>query len=104
MITRDLSRRFTAPEALGFLESFASDLTQEQLQLPEPSQEVPNRVTYEQFDRWKGFTEEFIRNWGHFCEPKLSFQIRLLREICSYPWGYIAIRASSLPAVVSSSA
>ena len=91
MITRDLSRRFTAPEALEFLERFASELTEEQLQLPGPFQ-VQRGISYEQFDRWKGFPEEFIKNWGHFREPKLSFQIWLLRKLCKYHWGYTAVQ------------
>ena len=91
MITRDLSRRFTAREALEFLEGFASELTEEQLQLPEPFL-VRRGICYENYDRWKRVSEEFIKNWGHFREPKLSFQIRLLRKICDYHWGYIAIQ------------
>ncbi|KAF8503080.1 kinase-like domain-containing protein [Gautieria morchelliformis] len=87
MTTRDLSRRLTASQALDFLESFASELTQEQLQLPAPPRETSN-LQYEDYDRWEGLPDKFMKDWGHFREPKPSFQIILVRQICDYAWGY----------------
>ena len=87
MTTRDLNRRFTASQALQFLENFASELTQEQLQSPPPPW-IGMIIPYESFDRWKGLPDKFIKDWGHFRELKPSFQIRLLRQLCDHPWGY----------------
>jgi hypothetical protein len=87
MTTRDISRRFTAGQALEFLENFASELSQEQLQDPAPRWE-PYLPPHDKFDRWSGLPDTFIKEWGHFREPKLTFQIRLLRWICDYEWGY----------------
>ena len=40
----------------------------------------------------EGFPRGIIKNWGHFSELNLSFQIRLLHDICGYHWGYTAIQ------------
>ncbi|KAF8490577.1 hypothetical protein JB92DRAFT_1304338 [Gautieria morchelliformis] len=85
MTTRDISRRFTASQALEFLERFASELTQEQLEFPALPRD-PSYPPYESYDRWTGLSDTFIKDWGHFREPKLTFQFRLLRRICDYEW------------------
>jgi hypothetical protein len=86
MTTRDVSRRFTASQALEFLESFASELTEEKLQLSvlpwDPT------TCFDEYDLWKGLPDTFIKDWGHFREPKPTFQIILLRQLCNYAWGY----------------
>jgi hypothetical protein len=86
MTTRDIIRRFTASQALEF-QSFTSELTQEQLHFPPPAEDRSN-LTYENYDHWTGLPDTFIKEWGHFREPKLTFQVRLLRRICDYEWGY----------------
>jgi hypothetical protein len=91
MTTRDISRRFTATQALEFLESFTSELTQEQLQDPAPPEKLFEH-TYENYDRWTGLPDTFIKEWGHFREPRLTFQIRLLRRICDHDWGYKVVQ------------
>ncbi|KAF8526764.1 hypothetical protein JB92DRAFT_1071880 [Gautieria morchelliformis] len=92
MTTRDISRRFTASQALEFLESFASELTLEQLEFPAPPWN-PTLPPYDKYDRWAGLPDTFIKDWDNFREPKPTFQIRLLRQICDcricdYEWGY----------------
>ena len=69
MTTRDFSCRVTASQALDFLESFASELTKEQLRFSMPPRIGP-WARYEHFDRWKGLPEKFIKDWRHFREPK----------------------------------
>jgi hypothetical protein len=91
MTTRDIGRRFTASQALEFLENFASELTQEQLQDLAPPWEL-DHPPYEKYDRWAGLPDTFIQEWGHFREPKVTFQIRLLRRICDYDWGYTLVQ------------
>ena len=92
MTTRNISRRFTASQALEFLEGFASGLTREQLQSPAPPEVTVGRARYDGFDRWKGLPEKFIKDWGHFREPKPSFWIRFLCQICDYAWGYMFVQ------------
>ena len=93
MTTADLSRRFTAGEALEFLEARASELTHEELEYFVPPRTLSQLcLLHEQVDRWKGLPDEFIKTWGHFREPKQSFQMRLLRKICDYDWGLIAVQ------------
>lgn len=78
MITRDLGRRFTARQALDFLEGFASKITDEELQLPAPP---PATFGVHHFNRWEGLPDEFIKGWEHFRERKPSFWTRLLGRI-----------------------
>ncbi|KAF8526772.1 hypothetical protein JB92DRAFT_3227442 [Gautieria morchelliformis] len=59
MTTRDISRRFTASQALEFLESFASELTLEQLEFPAPPWNHGH--PYDKYDRWAGLPDTFIR-------------------------------------------
>ena len=93
MTTRNLSRRFTASQALEFLEGFASRLTREQLQFPAPPGIISwRRVPYEDFDRWEHLPDKFIKDWGHFREPKPSSWIRYLCQICDYDWGYTFVQ------------
>ncbi|KAF8526725.1 kinase-like domain-containing protein, partial [Gautieria morchelliformis] len=68
MTTRDISRRFTASQALEFLESFASELTLEQLEFPAPPWK-PGQPPYDKYDRWAGLPETFIKDWDNFREP-----------------------------------
>ena len=91
MTTRDLKRRFTASQALEFLEDFASELTQEQLSSPPPPW-LGTAAPYEPFDRWNGLPDKFIKDWSHFHEPKPSFWIKLLRQLCDHAWGYMFVQ------------
>ncbi|TDL23639.1 hypothetical protein BD410DRAFT_143397 [Rickenella mellea] len=86
MTRRDLSCRFTASQALKFLESFASQITPEVLQACPPPY-CYNDAPYDQYNRWRGLPEIFCRNWAHFRESPPPFQVRLLRHICEHSWG-----------------
>jgi hypothetical protein len=85
MTTMDLDRRFTASQALQFLEEFTSNMTEEELLIsPPPRSEL---VLYDEFDRWSGLPERFLMEWAHFREPKPPRSIRLIRCICTSDWG-----------------
>ncbi|KAK0448109.1 hypothetical protein EV421DRAFT_1672771, partial [Armillaria borealis] len=64
MVTRTVSNRFTASEALQFLEDFLPGV---QLDTPVPSDALTEH--YEQCDRWKDLLAEFIQRWSAYREP-----------------------------------
>lgn len=84
MITRDIAKRFTAREALNFLEEFSSQLSSSQRH-EEPS--PPSYLNPETYDRWAGLPEDFIQQWSLYREPKLPQTTKILRLICDYEWG-----------------
>jgi hypothetical protein len=91
MVTQHVSQRFTASEALDFLEKFYYALPLDKLNVPvaEPhSRYLPHHV-----DRWKGLPEEFVRTWSHHRVSGPSLSVRLLRFICSCHIGAIIVRS-----------
>ncbi|KAK0198011.1 hypothetical protein F5146DRAFT_1130955 [Armillaria mellea] len=67
MITRTVSRRFTASEALQFLEELLPGV---QLDTPVPS-EWSNRH-YEKYNRWNDLSAEFTQKWSTYQEMPVS--------------------------------
>ncbi|KAK0490300.1 kinase-like domain-containing protein, partial [Armillaria novae-zelandiae] len=59
MVTRTVSNRFTASEALTFLEDLLPSV---RLDTPVPSDSLTG--DYEQYDRWKDLLPEFIQRWS----------------------------------------
>jgi hypothetical protein len=91
MVTQDVSQRFTASEALDFLEKFYYALPLDKLHaaVAEPdSPDIPHNV-----DRWKGLPDEFVRTWSHHRALGPSWSVRVLRFICSYRIGEIMVRS-----------
>ncbi|KAG5720190.1 hypothetical protein E4T56_gene3219 [Termitomyces sp. T112] len=91
MTTRDIPRRFKASEALRFFEEHVIPLTpQPVLSLAAP--DLPfSRVPYDYHDRWKDLDPESMEKWGVYREPPVPRYIRLLREICLYPWVHYTV-------------
>lgn len=85
MITRDLSRRFTAAEALRFFKDMREGLTPTQLKAP-----VDGEVDLlpEDYDRWAGLPKEFVQRWSSFREPPVPRSTKILRAICKHEIGY----------------
>ncbi|KAG6808612.1 hypothetical protein H0H92_003496, partial [Tricholoma furcatifolium] len=83
MTTRDLSRRFTASEALGFFEKHV--LGRDNFDLLELNEDY---TSYDVYDRWDGLDPRFVEKWASFREPPIPLHIRFLRRLCEHSWGY----------------
>ncbi|KAF8909770.1 kinase-like domain-containing protein [Gymnopilus junonius] len=85
MTTRDLQRRFTASEALGFFEDMYSQMTQTEL-----ARWVDSRgrggLPYDQYDRWQRVPADFAKQWAIYKEPPIPWTTKVLRAICGIPW------------------
>ena len=91
MVTPDIEARFTAAEALAFLENFrrqrdAKVLAQRPIQRPNA-----DYVPYDHWDRWAGLPGDFVREWSAYRIPPPSYRLRLLRMICEYVYGWHAV-------------
>ncbi|KAF4619685.1 hypothetical protein D9613_004903 [Agrocybe pediades] len=87
MTTRDLARRFTASEALDFLEAASSRLTEHDLRLRLPTISPVLEAIYYKFDRWANLPPEFVEKWAHYREPPIPLTTKVLRSICGTKWG-----------------
>lgn len=85
MTTRNISRRFTASEALTFFEEQVQPLTTRLENIAcRRLRKYPTR--YDEFDRWQYLDPEFKEKWAKFREAPVPFHIRMLRKICGRPW------------------
>ncbi|KIY48628.1 kinase-like protein, partial [Fistulina hepatica ATCC 64428] len=84
MVTDDLSRRFTASEALQFFEATVDSVPRENLDVRvrfQPSTGGPfEDVVY--LDRWVGLSPEFIVKWSAYRLQKPTLSLRFLRWFC----------------------
>lgn len=93
MVTRDIGTRFSAAQALEFFEEMVSNLDATQLAVvPAPLSSMSMTWTYDEYDRWAGLSEDFVKRWGHLREPPIPTKIKLLRFICQYRWAASMIR------------
>lgn len=90
MVTRNINARFTAAEALAFLESFRAHLDAHVLS-HQPIK--PQNEDWGKFDRWAGLPAEFVDRWSVYRDPPVTFSFRLLHKICGYEFGWRAITA-----------
>ncbi|KAG6902719.1 hypothetical protein C0995_012383 [Termitomyces sp. Mi166 len=86
MTTRDIARRFKASEALQFFEDQVIPLTSKRLLLSAAPDQPPSYLPYDYYDRWEYLDPEFVKKWAVYREPPVPRHIRILREICLYPW------------------
>ena len=91
MTTRDLTRRFTASQALQFFEDFYPQLSNQVLDTTPPKQSSGGAF-YDEVDRWSHLPDDFLRVWSHLREPKLPLWSKLLRRICEADWGYVTVQ------------
>ena len=88
MLTPDIKKRFTAAEALSFLETLLSQLDSKTLAQQPIAQSL---VAWKHWDRWEGLPDEFVRQWDAYRIPQPSFQTRLLRKVCEYELGWLLV-------------
>ncbi|KAF9003278.1 kinase-like domain-containing protein [Cyathus striatus] len=85
MVTRNIQDRFTACQALQFLEEMRAELTEQQLAAPIDM--TVHNENYEVYDRWMGLSAEFTARWTEYREPPMPRSTKILRAVCSYhPW------------------
>ncbi|KAG6817388.1 hypothetical protein H0H93_007297 [Arthromyces matolae] len=81
MVTRDVSKRFTAQQALSFLEEEVYPRTSvSQLNLEVEKEDYILR------DRWEGLDPAFLKEWAEYREPPLPLTTKFLYSICEYVW------------------
>ncbi|KAF9011294.1 kinase-like domain-containing protein [Cyathus striatus] len=86
MVTRNIQNRFTASQALQFLEDMRAELTEEQLSASSNDTRIYIE-DYEDYDRWAGLPADFVEKWVDYREPPLPLSTRFLRVVCaSHPW------------------
>ena len=94
MITRNVSARFTAADALAFLEDQYAELDDEQRHRMEPKVNWETYDSnYETHDRWTGLPPDLVRKWSHLREPKLPWTTKTLRWLCEYQWAQKTVRS-----------
>lgn len=84
LVTKDINRRFTADEALRFLdEEVIAKSTEEQLSISErPGYLDEELASYEEYDRWKDLPAEFQQEWAAYREPLgVPWTARILRML-----------------------
>ncbi|KAK0490301.1 kinase-like domain-containing protein [Armillaria novae-zelandiae] len=95
MVTRTVSNRFTASEALAFLDDFLPSV---HLGTPVPTDFLAGY--YEQYDRWKDLPPEFIQRWSSYREPPVPRTTIWLRKITYWGTGYHWICFHSLAPIL----
>lgn len=88
MVTRDIKKRFTAAQALEFLNSIVATATQAQLSIQEDEDRYARKTGYyEIHDRWKGLPKDFQERWGAYREPVgIPLSWKLLRTLRDMHW------------------
>lgn len=87
MITRNLHKRFTAPDALHFVEKIILESEEYQLSKSEYKDSQIGLFTYETYDRWECLTADFQIQWSAYREPVgIPFSSRILRAILVSDW------------------
>lgn len=88
MITRRIQKRFTAAQALQFLNDIIADSSEVQLSILE-DEDPDARETghYEVYDRWKGLPTDFQEKWRTYREPiGIPLSWKMLRTVRGIRW------------------
>ncbi|KAG5341553.1 hypothetical protein C0989_009470 [Termitomyces sp. Mn162] len=89
MTTRNVSRRFTAAEALAFFEEQVQPLSPGLEKVGYRSRGSPSYPPrYDTFDRWQDLDPDFVEKWAKFRDAPVPFHVRLLRRLCERSWGW----------------
>ena len=88
MITRDIKKRFTAAQALEFLNEIIASVTASQLSIPEDEDPYARDTgDCEGYDRWKGLPADFQAKWNAYREPiGIPFSWKVLRALRGIRW------------------
>ena len=84
MTTRDIARRFTAAQALRFVEDIRCPLTAAQLATPHQLGTDPSRQRgkpYFEYDRWRHLPREFQDAWAAHREPPEPASRKIMRAV-----------------------
>lgn len=88
MITRHIEKRFTAAQALEFVNDIIANASEAQLSIPE-DEDPDARETghYEIYDRWRGLPTDFQEKWRAYREPiGIPFSWKMLRALRRIRW------------------
>ncbi|KAF8056601.1 hypothetical protein FPV67DRAFT_643674 [Lyophyllum atratum] len=81
IVTRNVAQRFTAAQALQFLEDEVYPRT------PRGQLQVRFRPrAFDSRDRWAGLDANFCEQWAAYREPPLPRSTKLIRLMCRYRW------------------
>ncbi|KAF5317565.1 hypothetical protein D9619_013218 [Psilocybe cf. subviscida] len=88
MITRNIGKRFTALQALEFLNNIIASAAETQLSIQEDEDPSARKTgNYEVHDRWKGLPKDFQEKWDAYREPMgIPFSWKLLRALRGIRW------------------
>jgi hypothetical protein len=90
MVAHDVHRRFTAEDALAFLEIHAASAPHD-ARVAEPTDIA---APYETYDRWAPLPTALVQDWSHLREQCPSRVTLLLRRVCERSiWAERLIRA-----------
>ncbi|KAJ3501983.1 hypothetical protein NLJ89_g9094 [Agrocybe chaxingu] len=99
MVTYDISKRFTAAEALSFLYENRKLLTEQQLSaVPSTDMDNPDILsqTWDQRDRWSGLSAEDLARWGRYRETMPNyFERTVIGWLCCRMWGWRIVHSVS---------
>lgn len=85
MMTANVKLRFTAREALEFLNNIEAQLSESQRRA---KPELLSRNWRETGIRWKGLPEDFAKQWASYMNRPPSLWTRFLHWVCMYGWAY----------------
>ncbi|KIJ56991.1 hypothetical protein M422DRAFT_773713 [Sphaerobolus stellatus SS14] len=80
LLTDNLSKRFTAPQALAFFENVMSAVSPDVMKEAVP---FPNDPQWDKYDRWAKVPHSIQTQWSSYRISPPSLFTRLLRKICS---------------------
>ncbi|KAG6809441.1 hypothetical protein H0H92_000251, partial [Tricholoma furcatifolium] len=87
MLTHDIPRRFTAEQALHFLESEVYPRTS----LAQLSLGAEDSSSDSQRGRWEGLDPTFLDEWAAYRSPPLPWTTKFLRSICEHDWIFYTV-------------
>jgi len=88
MVTPHVTDRFTAQEALSFLDEVQSEMTQDQLAEHAARRGSGPTIRYYKYDRWSNIPASLVKKWERYRNRPLSyFAVSIILPLCSRPWG-----------------